>query len=118
MADEQVPQTPPVPASSIQQVPVPLSFLEKLQAPVDTLWKEYRAFLIVFGIIILIVKFRDVIIDLIVGSAKQTVDNTEKKDAQLKSEEKQANDQANQLRQEANTLSDNQAPVTDDWNKK
>jgi hypothetical protein len=131
MADEQTPQNPPasdpapapVAPSTVQQAPapavaVPLTFLEKLSQPVTTLWQESRVFLLVFGIIILIVKFRDVIIDLILGEAKHQVDTATKTDAQLKSQENAANDQANQLRKEADTLSDNLPPVTDDWNKK
>ena len=82
------------------------------------LWREYRAFFIVFGILILIVKFREVIISLLLDNAKQTINTAEKKDEQLKTQENQANDAANALRKQADDLSNNQPVVDENWNKK
>lgn len=95
-----------------------LSFLQKFNAPLSTLWNQYRGFLIIFGILILIVKFRSAIIDLLISDSRKIVSDTVKQDAQLKVEENQANDQANQLRREADQLGKNKAVIDEDWNKK
>lgn len=117
--DQQTPQITPIPATvEVPAVQVPLSFLDKLNAPVSTLWSEYKGFLIIFGILVLIIKFREAIIQLLVASSRQAVTDATKQDTQLKSEENQANDQANQLRQDAEQLSQNKPEVTADWNKK
>ena len=110
MADEQTPNPP--------QAPAPLSFLEKFNLPLSTLWNEYRLFFIGFGILILIFKFRETIIDLLVSSSRKTVSDATKEDAKLKAEETQANDQANQLRDQANKLDDVKPVIDEDWNKK
>lgn len=94
------------------------TFLEKFNLPFSTLWSQYKGFLIGFGILILIFKFREVIIDLLVSSAHKTVSDATKQDAKLRAEENQANDQANKLRDQANSLDDNKPVIDEDWNKK
>lgn len=101
-----------------QQAPKELSFFEKFNAPLDVLWDKYKIFLIVFGVLILMVKFREVLIDILVDSSRKTVSDATKQDAALKGEENKANDQANQLKQEASKLSENKPTVDEDWNKK
>ena len=73
---------------------------------------------ILAGIIFIIAKYRDILIDLIVGSAKRDVDAAQKKDDALKATEDAAKAQANQLVQKANDLDSGKTPVSDDWNKK
>jgi hypothetical protein len=109
MADEQTPQTP---------APAQPSFFEKLNMPVSQLWSQYRGFLIAAGVLILIVKFREVIIDFLVSSVKTKMDETQKKSDQLKSEQDAANAQADALRQHANDLDKNKTEVGEDWYKK
>lgn len=94
------------------------SFIDKFKSPISTLWDNHRTFLIIFGIAILIFKFREVIIDLLVSSARKTVSEAKEKDSVLKSEQNQANDQADQLRREAEALSKDKPKVDEDWNKK
>lgn len=94
------------------------SFIEKFNSPLSTLWDNHKAFLIIFGIIILIFKFRGVIMDLLVSSSREAVKDAQKQDAALKAEENKANDQANQLRKEAEDLSKNKEKVDEDWYKK
>lgn len=94
------------------------SFLDKFKSPIGTLWDKHRVFLIIFGLAILIFKFREVIIDLLVSSARKTVNEAQEKDAKLKSEQDQANDQANQLRKEAEAISKTKPEVDEDWHKK
>lgn len=94
------------------------SFIEKFNMPFSELWEKYKLFLIGFGLLILIVKFRSVIIDLLISDAHKKVDEAQKKDATLHQEENKANDEANRLRDEANKLSENKPKVDEDWNKK
>jgi len=96
----------------------PLNFLEKINAPLNVLWNQYRLFFIGFGILILVVRFKDVIIDLLVANSKKTFDNAVKQDTILRNQETQYNNQANQLRNEANQLSENKPTVGEDWNLK
>lgn len=98
--------------------PKELSFVEKLQAPVSTLWAKHKGFLIGFGLLILIVRFRSVIIDFLVADVHKTVDKAEKKDESLRQEQNAANDQANQLRKEASEIGQNKPTVDEDWHKK
>lgn len=94
------------------------SFLEKFNLPFSTLWAQYKVFFFVCGLLVLIFKFREVIIDMLVSSAHKTVSDATKQDAALKLEENKANDQANELRKEANSLPQNKPVVDEDWNKK
>lgn len=94
------------------------TFLQKLQLDPATLWKNHRAFLIGFGLLILIIKFREVIVDILVASSKTILEGAKKTDAQLKSEENQANSAANKLIDDAKKLDENKPKVDEDWYKK
>ena len=93
------------------------SFIEKLQMEPAALWKSYKVFFIVFGLLILVIKFRETIIDILVSSSKVTLDNTQKQDTQLKADENKTNSQANKLVDYAKKLGDNKPKVDEDWNK-
>lgn len=94
------------------------AFWALLNTDARTLWANNKIFFIVFGLLILIIKFRSVIIDLLVSDSKQLLADTQKKDQQLKSEEDKTNSQANQLVSDANKLDQNKPTVGEDWNKK
>jgi hypothetical protein len=94
------------------------SFIDKFKAPIGDLWDNHKVFLIIFGIAIIVFKFREVIIDLLVSDSHKKVDEAQKKDVELRAEEKQANDQANQLVKEAENLSHDKPKVDEDWYKK
>ena len=94
------------------------SFLEKFNLPFSTLWNQYKVFFILCGVFVLIFKFREIIIDLLVSSSRKTVQDAVKQDQALKKEENAANDQANKLRDQANQLDDNKPVIDEDWNKK
>lgn len=91
---------------------------DKLNTDVKTLWANNKLFLIIFGVLILIIKFRTVIIDILVSNSKEILEDAKKQDTQLKSEENKANDQANQLVKESKDLSKNKPKIDEDWNKK
>lgn len=94
------------------------SFLDKFKSPISYLWDNHKVFLIIFGVAIIVYKFREVIIDLLVADSHKKMDEAKKQDAALKAEEKQANDQANQLVKEAEALSQDKPKVDEDWYKK
>lgn len=66
--------------------------------------------------IVLLVVFRNVVIDLLVGSAHKVADEAKKKDDVLKADETKANDAADALRNQANAPKDD--TVDENWNKK
>ena len=93
-------------------------FIDKFKSPISYLWDNHKIFLIIFGIAIIAYKFREVIIDILVSDSHKKVDEAQKKDVELRAEEKQANDQANQLVKEAEALSQDKPKVDEDWNLK
>ena len=101
-----------------EQPTTPLSIADKLKLDAKTLWNDHKLFFIIFGALILLVKFRDIAIDLLVSGAKKEVTETKKEDAVLAAYEKKANDAANQLVQQAKDEPLKQGPIDDDWNKK
>lgn len=99
---------------------------EKLKAALDTakgavkdFWNTYRLYIIGFTGFFLFVKFRDVLIDLLVSSGKRVMDDTKKKDEQLAKEENDAKAKAAALQaQIAQEAAAPKEPVGDDWYKK
>jgi len=94
------------------------SFVDKFSMPLGTLWDKYKIFLFIFGVFILIWKFRSLIIDLLVSDVHTTMDKAEKTDAKLRQEEQVANDQADQLRQEAEALGKDKEKIDENWHTK
>lgn len=96
------------------------AFWSKIESDAAELWAKDKVFFIAFIGLIAVAKFRDVLIQLIVGSAKRLVDDTQKKSDALSGEETKANDQANALVKDAEQkAADAQATTVDeDWYKK
>lgn len=94
------------------------SFLQKFNLPVSTLWNNHKWFLIGFGAILLIIKFQDVIMDVLVSSGKKAVSDASKKDEQLSRDEDQAKRSADAALKEVDDLAKNKPKVDEDWNKK
>lgn len=82
----------------------------------STIWTEFRIPLILL-VVILTIKFRDLVINLIVGNAKKLFNNTQKQSQVLQTQENKDNQQANALVQEAENLSDTEKLVDENWNK-
>jgi len=92
---------------------------EKINSDLKTLWNNNRIFLILLIPLILIVKFRRILIDIIVNVSKQQVQDAKNKDAELKNKEDKANAQANNLISEADKLENQEhLPVDVNWYKK
>lgn len=101
-----------------QQTPAEPSFKDKLAMDAKSLWNEHKLFFIIFGALILIVKFRDILIDILVSSANREMTDAKKQDASLAADENKANAQADELVKKAAEEPAKEKPVDDDWYKK
>lgn len=90
----------------------------KIDQDVKVIWQKDKLFFIAFFALIVVVKFRQGLINILIGSAKWIFDRTQEKDAKLQAEIKENNDKADKLVAEANSLPAQEKPVVDvDWYK-
>lgn len=82
------------------------------------IWNKNKLLILIIVPLILLAKFRDILIDLIVASGKRLMDKTKAEDAKLKQEQDEANNKANQIIANADKKDDDKPPVDDDWYKK
>lgn len=82
------------------------------------IYNQNKLYFFIFGAIILVIKFRDILISILVNSGKREVESAKKEDQQLSAEAKKANDDANKLVDDSKKLGENKPPVDEDWNKK
>lgn len=93
------------------------------------MWSKFKAFwanlplqaklVAIAGFVAVVVaKYRDVLMNLILTSANRLMKKTEDKDAELAKQENQAKSEANKLVEEANKLPEGKPTVTEDWYKK
>lgn len=94
------------------------AFWGKLNTGIGTLWENNKIFVIVFGVLILIIKFREVIISFLVADSKRIFDNATKQSDSLKKQQDDYNSSANKLVEEAKQLPNHEGPVGTDWNVK
>lgn len=92
--------------------------LELIKNGLKDAWNKYKAILIGAGALILLIKLKDVIIDLLISGAKKTFQDAQKKDSELQAKEQEANTKANELVKKANEESKSKEPVGVDWYKK
>lgn len=95
-----------------------LNFKQKLEAPLEVLWANYKWFLIVFGVFIVFYKFKDIVIDLLLKDSKSVIFEANKINENLKKEETVLNKQANDLIKESNDLNKNKPSVEENWHLK
>lgn len=93
------------------------SFKDKLNSPLSTLWSENKMFFVVFIVIILIYKFQDVIIDVLVENSKSILNKTRNESASLKEASDLLNSKSNQLINESNELLNKKSKIDEDWHK-
>lgn len=93
------------------------AFWAKINSDINDLWEKDKGFLLLFGVIILVVKFRDILISLIVASSKRLFDKTQQQSDALKTKEDSDNAAADKLVEEANKLTNSNPPPGDDWYK-
>jgi hypothetical protein len=94
------------------------TFWAKLNTDVSELWNDSKFFVITFGVIIAVIKFREIIINFIIGNAKSIFNNAQNSSNADQNQENQDNSAAQQLINEANQLPNDEPPVSDDWFKK
>ncbi|CAK0741621.1 conserved hypothetical protein [Azospirillaceae bacterium] len=92
------------------------TFWNKLNSGLGNLWEKDKIFLIVFGVLILVVKFRSLLIDLIASDAKNIFNKAKQVDSTLAKQEDNYKESAKKLVKEANRTK-NSDPVSEDWNK-
>lgn len=90
---------------------------------IKNLWNNNKILFFLLIPIILIVVFRDLILALLFGSARKTVEQAKAEDAKLTTESNAANLEAEKLKAEADMLAKQigarkESDIPLDWNKK
>lgn len=93
------------------------AFKAKASQDWKDIWNGDKAFFFAAGAIVLIIKFREVLISILLSSMKHIEDESQTKDTDLVKKENTDNAAANSLVQQANEEPTKEKPVTDDWNK-
>lgn len=94
------------------------SFFNKFNSSLSELWEKDKVFLLCFGLLILVVKFRSVLISLIVANSKKLLEDTKTADTVLQKQENDYKKKADALVQEAKNLPNTKENVDEDWYKK
>jgi len=94
------------------------AFWVKLNTSAADLWKNDKLFLILFGVIILVFKFRSLLVDLIVSDSEAVFKKAQQTSDELTKNETKNNQAADELIAHAEKLNSSQGNVTDDWNQK
>ena len=87
---------------------------------IKNLWQNNKILFFLLLPLILVVVFKDVIIEVLLGSARKMSNEAKDKDADLKAKQDEANAKANQLKAEADALGKKveDGNATDEsWNK-
>lgn len=92
-------------------------FWAKLNSSFSDLWANNKLFLLVFGVLIVIVKFRQVLIGIIVAGSKRLLESTANKDSRLAMEEEEAKRKADELVKKAQEEPNQEKPVDENWHK-
>jgi hypothetical protein len=90
----------------------------KAVAKLKEVWEKNKLFILILIPLLILAKFRDLVIDILVSSSKKLMEKTKKADAQLKQEQDSANNAANKIISDADKLSENKPDVDEDWYKK
>jgi len=92
-------------------------FWTKVNSDVADLWQKDKAFVVLFGAVILVIQFRQLLVNLIVSGSKALFNQTQTTSQAEQSKENADNTSAENLIQQAESLTNSNPPVTDDWNK-
>lgn len=88
----------------------------KVKEALKSLWEKHKLLIILMIPLILLVKFREVLMKWIAWTAKRDINKANEKDQNLLAKQNEANEAADKLRDLANKLSSD--PVDENWNKK
>jgi hypothetical protein len=94
------------------------AFWAKVKQQIVDLWDKDKGIFLLIAIAAIVVKFRDIMIDLLINSAKRVDKNAQKQDSKLADQEAQLKQQADAAVQQAADEPQKEEPVTDDWYKK
>lgn len=90
----------------------------KVKAQLAGIWDKDRGFIILIGILAVVVKFRDILIDLLLNSGKRVEKNAQAKDAKLATQESDLKTQADALVVQAANEPKKEEVVDENWYKK
>lgn len=86
---------------------------------IKKLWKDNKLLFFLLFPLGLIIFFRDLIIEVLIGSARKTAEKAKETDGKLKEEQERLNMSANKNKKEADELKGElNNDVKSDWNKK
>jgi hypothetical protein len=94
------------------------AFWAKITSDIGTLWAKDKGFVILFGVVILGVQFRNILIGILSYSAKNIFKSAQKEDAALAQQEDANKTSAERYEEQANQTTNYETPVNEDWNKK
>lgn len=93
-------------------------FWNKLNSDIAELWKNNKLFLIIFGVLILVIKFRTIIINLLIENSKELMKKNKEKDKNLQQQEEDYKKQSEYFLEKAKESSKDKSPIKEDWYKK
>jgi hypothetical protein len=73
------------------------AFWAKLNSDVGDLWQNSRSFLIIFGVLIIFLKFRDIALNLLISGAQRIFNNATNQSGADQKQENQDNQNADSL---------------------
>lgn len=82
------------------------------------IWDKDKGIVILVVVAGLIVKFRDILVDILISGAKREEAAAKKEDSKLADQENQLKQQADQAVLDAQNEPSKEKPVDDDWYKK
>jgi hypothetical protein len=93
------------------------AFWDKLKQQAVDIWDKDKGLFFLVAVAALVVKFRDILLDILISGAKREETAAKKKDQTLASQENDLKAQADDMVKKAQEEPSNQKPVTDDWYK-
>jgi len=88
---------------------------------IKNLWEKNKIIFFILLPLVLLVFFKDFILELLIGSARKMANKAKEKDSSLKAEEDKLNNDAEKHKTEADRLNDeieNGKDPDEDWHKK
>lgn len=84
------------------------------------LWSKNKLLFCLLIPLILLVVFKDLIMDYLIGSSRKLVNKTKEEDQKLKAESDKAQQEANDLKESADNKEEqiNNLPEDEDWHKR
>lgn len=91
------------------------AILATIKAQAADIWNRSKMFILAIAGIILAIEFQKIKDFFLVYAGQKEIKKDQEKDQNLAKQEKEANDQANALIEQAKQLPSQQEPVSEDW---